>query len=196
MTAVAGDFYEFLPVDPHRAGFLVADVSGHGVPAALIASMIKVAVQSVAAWAHDPPRLLRKLGGALQCHLRGQYVTAAYLWLDVETQTARYSAAGHPPLLRWRAASGTLERIQSNGLLFGVEEDSDYPACEITFARGDRFVLYTDGLTDSESATGAFRGLQTGAGPARVPGQTGTRAGRAAARCGHRLAAGVRRATG
>ena len=47
MTAVAGDFYEFIPVDQNRVGFLVADVSGHGVPAALIASMIKVAMQSV-----------------------------------------------------------------------------------------------------------------------------------------------------
>jgi sigma-B regulation protein RsbU (phosphoserine phosphatase) len=154
MTAVAGDFYEFLPVDPHRAGFLVADVSGHGVPAALIASMIKVAVQSVAAWANDPALLVGNLGRALQGHLRGQYVTAAYLWLDVEARTGRYSAAGHPPLLRWRAATGTLERIQSNGLLFGVAEDSDYPACEITFAQGDRFVLYTDGLTEAESARG------------------------------------------
>jgi len=54
MTAVAGDFYEFLSVDDGHAGFLVADVSGHGVPAALIASMIKVAVQSVASSANDP----------------------------------------------------------------------------------------------------------------------------------------------
>jgi serine phosphatase RsbU (regulator of sigma subunit) len=58
MTAVAGDFYELLPVDRHRAGFLVADVSGHGVPATLIASMIKVAAQSVAASAPDPAGLL------------------------------------------------------------------------------------------------------------------------------------------
>lgn len=63
MTAVAGDFYEFIPVDSRRAGFLVADVSGHGVPAALIASMIKVAVQSVSAFAADPAELLRRLGG-------------------------------------------------------------------------------------------------------------------------------------
>jgi sigma-B regulation protein RsbU (phosphoserine phosphatase) len=154
MTAVAGDFYEFIPVDRQHAGFLVADVSGHGVPAALIASMIKVAVQSVAAWAHDPAELLRRLGGALQGHLRGQYVTAAYLWLDTETRTARYSAAGHPPLIHWRAATGTVTRIESNGLLFGVAADSDYPACAIPFDLGDRFLLYTDGLTEPENATG------------------------------------------
>ena len=152
MTEVAGDFYEFLPVDRHRAGFVVADVSGHGVPAALIASMIKVAVQSAAAWAPDPTQLLQRLGKAL--HLRGQYVTAAYLWLDTETRTARYSAAGHPPLVLWRASSSSMTRIESNGLLFGVEADSEYPTCEIPFERGDRFLLHTDGLTEPESVSG------------------------------------------
>jgi sigma-B regulation protein RsbU (phosphoserine phosphatase) len=111
-------------------------------------------VHSVAAWAHDPAELLRRLGRALQDHLRGQYVTAAYLWLDTEARTARYSAAGHPPLLRWPAATGTVARIESNGLLFGVTSESDYPVCEIAFDPGDRFILYTDGLTEPESATG------------------------------------------
>ncbi len=58
MTAVAGDFYEFIPVDEDRIGFLVADVTGHGVPAALIASMIKVAMQAVVPFAHDPAKVL------------------------------------------------------------------------------------------------------------------------------------------
>jgi sigma-B regulation protein RsbU (phosphoserine phosphatase) len=154
MTEVAGDFYEFLPIDGHRAGFLVADVSGHGVPAALIASMIKVATQSVVAWAHDPGELLRRLGSALHVHLRGQYVTAAYLWLDTATRTARYSAAGHPPLLRWRGAGEEADRFESNGLLFGVVKDSDYPVREIAFEPGDRFLLYTDGLVEAENAAG------------------------------------------
>jgi sigma-B regulation protein RsbU (phosphoserine phosphatase) len=154
MTAVAGDFYEFLPVDRNRAGFLVADVSGHGVPAALIASMIKVAVHSVAASAADPAELLLRLRGALHGNLRGQYVTAAYLWLDTETRRARYSAAGHPPLVLWRAAEGRARRIESNGLLFGVESDSGYPACEIAVAPGDRLLLYTDGLTEPENVAG------------------------------------------
>lgn len=154
MTSVAGDFYEFLPVSRHRAGFLVADVSGHGVPAALIASMIKVAAQSVAAAAPDPSGLLLRLRDALHGHLSGQYVTAAYLWLDAETRTARYSAAGHPPLVLWRAAEDRISRIESNGILFGVDVESAYPTCEIALAPGDRLVLYTDGLTEAENAAG------------------------------------------
>ena len=111
-------------------------------------------VPSVAAWAHDPAELLGRLGRSLHGHLRGQYVTAAYLWLDTETRTARYSAAGHPPLLRWRAADGVLTPIECNGLLFGVAPESEYRSCEAPFAPGDRFLLYTDGLTEPESATG------------------------------------------
>ncbi len=154
MTAVAGDFYEFLPSDRHRTGFLVADVSGHGVPAALIASMVKVAAQSVATSASDPAGLLLRLRAALHGHLRGQYVTAACLWLDAEKGLARYSAAGHPPLLVWRAAEGRLERVESNGILFGVELDSAYPSRDVALAPGDRVLLYTDGLTEAENAAG------------------------------------------
>ena len=68
MTAVAGDFYEFIQTDQHHVGVLVADVSGHGVPAALLASMIKMAVQSVLPCAHDPREVLRKLNHILFGH--------------------------------------------------------------------------------------------------------------------------------
>jgi sigma-B regulation protein RsbU (phosphoserine phosphatase) len=152
MTAVAGDFYEFVPVDSNRIGFLVADVSGHGVPAALIAAMIKVAMQSVTSSAHDPREVLRGLDRILSGQLRGQFVSAAYLWLDTENHKASYSAAGHPPLLRWR--EGRLERIQSNGILFGVLPNPDFPVIDIPIKTGDRFLLYTDGVTEPENANG------------------------------------------
>jgi len=153
MAAVAGDFYWFIAVDSHRGGFLVADVSGHGVPAALIASMIKVAMQSAVPCADNPRAVLCGLARALSGQLHGQFVTAAYLWLDTEDRRALYSAAGHPPLLRWR--EGKLERIQSNGLLLGVKPDGDaYPVCAMPIQPGDRFLLYTDGLTEPENAHG------------------------------------------
>ncbi len=130
----------------------MADVSGHGVPAALIAAMIKVAMQSVVSCAHDPREVLRGLDRILSGQLRGQFVTAAYLWLDTEIRKAWYSAAGHPPLLCWRGR--TLERIESDGLLIGVKPDSDYPVCEIPLNSGDRFLLYTDGVVEPENAAG------------------------------------------
>ena len=152
MTAVAGDFYEFVAVDEDRIGILVADVTGHGVPAALIASMIKVAMQSVVGCASDPGQVMRGLDRVLSGQLREQFVSAAYLWVDTKNGKALYSAAGHPPLLRWR--DGKLEHIESNGILFGVAPDSDYPVREMPISHGDRFLMYTDGVIEPENASG------------------------------------------
>jgi len=152
MTAVAGDFYEFIPVDDKHVGFLIADVTGHGVPAALIASMIKMATQSVIPYAAEPREVLRGLNRMLFPQLHDQLVSAAYLWLDTGNRQALYSAAGHPPLLRWR--EGKLERIESNGLLFGVIADPDYPVHHLPIRLGDRLLLYTDGVVEPENALG------------------------------------------
>src|SRR5216683_1257965 len=84
MSAVAGDFYDFLGVDEKRVGILVADVAGHGVPAALIASMLKVAFASQAAHADNPVRVLTGLNGALCGKFEEHFVTAAYLFVDLE----------------------------------------------------------------------------------------------------------------
>jgi sigma-B regulation protein RsbU (phosphoserine phosphatase) len=152
MTAVAGDFYEFVSVDGKQVGLLVADVTGHGVPAALIASMIKVAMQSLMPSAHDPREVLRGLNSVLFRQSLEQFATAAYLWLDTENRRALYSAAGHPPLLRWR--EGKLEHIESNGVMFGVIPDPDYPVLDLPICPGDRFLLYTDGVTEPENRKG------------------------------------------
>jgi phosphoserine phosphatase RsbU/P len=84
MSAVAGDFYDFLYVDDQRVGILIADVTGHGVPAALIASMLKVAFAGQAANAHDPAQVLTGLNRALWGKFEEHFVTAAYLFVDLE----------------------------------------------------------------------------------------------------------------
>ncbi len=154
MTAVAGDFYQFVPIDKNHLGILVADVSGHGIPAALVASMIKVAMQSVAVFAHDPAQVLGGLNRILSSEARGQLASAAYVWIDTGNRQALYSAAGHPPLLCWRNGSGELQRIESNGLLFGIKPDSEYPVCNVPVEPCDRLLLYTDGVTEPENAAG------------------------------------------
>ena len=152
MTAVAGDFYDFIPVDQHRVGILVADVSGHGVPAALIAAMMKVAVQSIVPCVQSPGEVLQGLNRILSGQAPDQFVTAAYLFIDTQNYKARYSAAGHPPLLLSRA--GTLHRIESNGLVFGVTPQPDYPVRDIPICAGDRLLLCTDGLLEPENGRG------------------------------------------
>jgi sigma-B regulation protein RsbU (phosphoserine phosphatase) len=156
MTAVAGDFYDFVPVDDARVGILVADVAGHGVPAALIASMIKVAMQTVASCAYDPEAVLIGLNRVFSGQRPGQLISAAYLWLDTENRTARYSAAGHPPLLRW--THGELDRIESNGFLLGMVQDGAYPVATMAIHPGERLLLYTDGVIDVENGRGEFFG--------------------------------------
>ena len=160
MTAVAGDFYQFVRLDNHHVGILVADVSGHGIPAALISSMIKVATQSVANHADDPALVLGGLNRILWNEAHGQFVSAAYVWIDTQNRNALYSAAGHPPLLCWRNTKNELQRIESNGLLFGVEPDPEYPVCNLPLESSDRFLLYTDGVTETENAAAEAFGDQ------------------------------------
>ena len=99
MTSVAGDFYDFAVIDDHTVGVLVADVSGHGMPAALIASMLKIAFAAQAGHAGDPVGVLAGLNQALYGKFQVHYVTAAYVVIDTERQTLTYAGAGHPPLL-------------------------------------------------------------------------------------------------
>ncbi|HYL61843.1 MAG TPA: PP2C family protein-serine/threonine phosphatase [Candidatus Methylomirabilis sp.] len=114
--------------------------------------MIKVALQSIVPCANDPREVLRGLNRILSGQLHDQFVTAAYLLIDTQNREALYSSAGHPPLIRARGSK--LERIESNGIVFGVMPDPDYPVCDMRISPGDRFLLYTDGVIEPENSSG------------------------------------------
>ncbi len=149
MTAVAGDFYDFLCIDDRRMGILVADVSGHGVPAALIASMVKIAISAQAHHADNPAQVLSGMNQTLCGKLHGQFVTAAYLFVDLEKCRIRYGAAGHPPLLWWRKSERKIESLVENGLVLGLVPQARYAFVERPITGADRFLLYTDGLIEA-----------------------------------------------
>jgi serine phosphatase RsbU (regulator of sigma subunit) len=158
MTAVAGDFYDFLIFDNKRLGILVADVSGHGVPAALVASMVKVALTSQAGSGSDPARLISGLNDLLCKQLRGPLVTAGYLYLDMGKRTAQYCGAGHPPLLLFRQTIQRLYEFEENGLILGFRSNEDYPNIEIDLESGDRILMYTDGIVEAGNVSEEFFG--------------------------------------
>ncbi len=152
MTAVAGDFYDFFLLGPHAAGLLIADVSGHGVPAALIASMVKLAAASGRDHAADPARLLSGINHALLGNTQSQFVTAGYVYLDAAARELRYAAAAHPPLLLLR--DGEVTAITENGLMLAAFDFAAYTTLTRPLHPGDRLVLYTDGLLEAASPHG------------------------------------------
>jgi len=149
MASVAGDFYDFAAAGENRIGILVADGAGHGVPAALIASMVKVAFASQSEHAGDPSRVLSGLNRILCEQRTSQFVTAGYLVVDFENKSAVYAGAGHPPLRVFRRADGRVCRFQNNGLFLSFRPEANYPNVEMPIAGGDRLLLYTDGLFEA-----------------------------------------------
>jgi sigma-B regulation protein RsbU (phosphoserine phosphatase) len=156
MTSVAGDFYDYIIAGDHQVGLLIADVSGHGVPAALIASMVKLAAASQRAVAADPCRLLSGMNSALLGNTQDQFVTAAYVHLNSESGELRYSAAAHPPLLLVR--NGRVTQIEENGLMLAAFDFASYSTAVHKLETDDRIVMYTDGVVEASNAAGDFFG--------------------------------------
>jgi serine phosphatase RsbU (regulator of sigma subunit) len=149
MSSVAGDFYDFIIVDEKHVGILIADVTGHGLPAALIASMLQVALAAQFAHASEPGRVLAGLNRALCGKFTRHFVTAAYLFVDMEKSFMSYAGAGHPPLLLWRGLTGSASELFENGLLLGHFPEETYSAVQVPVEPGDRAVLCTDGILET-----------------------------------------------
>jgi serine phosphatase RsbU (regulator of sigma subunit) len=158
MTTIAGDFYDFLVIDDNRIGILVADVSGHGVPASLIASMVKIAFVSQMPHAADPARVLAGVNHILCGKLDSDFVTAGYLFIDTEQQTASYAGAGHPPLLLGRQREQEILEIRPKGIILGQLEDTVYQNSSLKLQKRDRFFLYTDGIVEALNPAGKIYG--------------------------------------
>ncbi|MFZ0301471.1 MAG: PP2C family protein-serine/threonine phosphatase [Terracidiphilus sp.] len=156
MTSVAGDLYDFLLASDREAGLLIADVSGHGVPAAMIASMVKMAADSRKTQANQPAALLREMNAALYGSTHGEMITAAYLYLESEGHEICYAAAGHPAMLLLR--KGGVSEIVENGLPLAAAALDSYQEIRLALKTGDRFLLYTDGLVEARNGAGEMFG--------------------------------------
>ncbi|MFT3785527.1 MAG: PP2C family protein-serine/threonine phosphatase [Tepidisphaeraceae bacterium] len=151
-----GDYYDFFPLDDGKLGILIADVSGHGTPAAVVMAV----AHSVAHTRDDPPTPPSSLLTFINRRMAGRYtnngtfITAFYGIYDPATRRLVYASAGHnPPRIR-RGDGETISLDAGINLPLGIVGDEQYTDAEVTLERGDVLVLYTDGITEAHGATG------------------------------------------
>jgi sigma-B regulation protein RsbU (phosphoserine phosphatase) len=157
MSQIGGDFYDFDTHHPGQLGIIVADVSGHGVPAALVASMVKMAFAGESGRIDQPGQALTNINRTLCDRFEGAYVTACCAFIDPVNLTLTYSSAGHPaPLLRRRG--GRVESLREGGLLLAFEPQVRYASAEVALRKGDRIVFFSDGLAEASNVRDEFFG--------------------------------------
>jgi serine phosphatase RsbU (regulator of sigma subunit) len=111
--------------------------------------MLKIALAAQADCAADPAQVLHGLNRALCGKFRHHYVTAAYVYVDMERRVMTYGGAGHPPLVLWGPPFGEMRRVEENGLFLGKFDFAAYTAVEIPLQLGSWAMLYTDGVTET-----------------------------------------------
>lgn len=148
---VSGDFYDFSVRQNGPVGVIIADVAGHGVPAAMVASMMQMAYGSIKNRLVDPSEILTHINSILSAYPDGVYLTSNCITIDPSTWTLRYSNAGHPPFYIHHRASGEVTEFSMFGRPIGVFEDSVYSDLETTLVHGDRIIMYTDGIIEASA---------------------------------------------
>jgi sigma-B regulation protein RsbU (phosphoserine phosphatase) len=159
LDPLGGDYYDFSLPDDNHLGILIADASGHSLPAAMVAIMARIAF----AEERQSPRPAEVLG-AMNRRLQGladeRFVTAFYGVFDRQSRRLAFANAGHPQPLHYCAATKTCHRLPASGFMLGILSDAKYDEQSIDLASGDRLVFYTDGAIESRNESGQGFGVE------------------------------------
>ncbi len=150
---VGGDLYDFFVIDKDRIGFIIGDVSGKGVPAAMFMAMSRTLLKATALRGIPPDACLSMVNGVLVDEsLSDMFITVFYGVLNTRNGTLEYCSGGHnPPYLI--SKDGRLEQLENvGGLCLGAIKDADYESKMIVLQPGDALFLYTDGVTEAQDA--------------------------------------------
>lgn len=150
---VGGDYYDFIPVDQEHLAFVIADVSGKGIPGSMVMGTTRTILLMMAAMNLSPADVLSKTNHWVSRDIkRGMFVTAMYVILNVRTREMKVASAGHNPMVVYRAATKSHELVRPNGIALGFDKGPIFNRTvreqSLKLNRGDRVVLYTDGVPE------------------------------------------------
>ncbi|TGK77557.1 serine/threonine protein phosphatase [Leptospira noumeaensis] len=143
---VGGDFYDYFEFS-EGFGLVIADVTGHGVSAALDSSTVKIAFRNAKEFKESPKDLIGAMNRFLCTSLNARFVSAAYFYIDFKRMKLCFSSAGNPPFILIR--NREIESFECPGLLLGVRPNFSYEQKEVSLEKGDRLLFFTDGLYEN-----------------------------------------------
>ncbi len=151
---VGGDYYDFIEIDPDHLAILVADVSGKGIPGSIVMTETRALFKSEAVRTLSPAETLIRVNRVLYNDIkRGMFVTVFFAILSLQRSVLSVVSAGHNPMVLWRKASNTCHLVNPNGLALGIDRgplfEKTLKEQKIQLFKGDRFVLYTDGVIEA-----------------------------------------------
>ncbi|MEO6787164.1 MAG: SpoIIE family protein phosphatase [Chthoniobacteraceae bacterium] len=162
---VSGDYFDYIPLDEDRCGIVIADVSGKGIPAALLMAMVRTALRLLATGGMAPDEVIRMLNAQLYPDIReDMFISLAFVVLDRRSNELHLVRAGHDAPLVYRAADRSVTRVNPPGMAVGIDSGSAFNRVTNDFSLvlepGDCLVLYTDGVTEAQDRNGDEFGLE------------------------------------
>jgi serine phosphatase RsbU (regulator of sigma subunit) len=152
---IGGDFFDCYQLPDDKYGFLIADVTGHGIPAALVMTMAKMIFNIYSSRFNSTSELFStvnfQLNGLL---LDTQYITSFFVIYDNKTKTIHFSNAGHTRALYYRASKKKVLALDANGFFIGLSKNTIYEEKKLIVEPGDKLLLYTDGITEIKNYDG------------------------------------------
>jgi serine phosphatase RsbU (regulator of sigma subunit) len=152
---VGGDYYDFIPVgDAEHLAFVVADVAGKGIPGSMVMGTTRTTLRMMAVNNLSAASVLSNTNFHVAKDIkRGMFVTCMYAILNLRTREMTIASAGHNPMLIWRAATATIEKVRPNGIALGFDKGPVFQRTireqKVRLLHGDRVVLYTDGVVEA-----------------------------------------------
>lgn len=160
-SEVGGDYYEYFRVDDVRQAVVVADVAGHGVASGLLLATVRGCLYLLKDAPQSPSEVLGKIDRVVrETTTKRNFVTMIYALFDRDRQVVRVACAGHPPMLRYVAATSEIEEIGFDALPLGSALQQEIRELEVAFRRDDILILYTDGIAETVSSRGEVYGTE------------------------------------